>query len=202
MPEIDAGRHMDALKTELKSLAGSGTDPKLTQPIEDMLTALDYADETLLESSFHSLLSGMADVARDFIVNELKQVNATKEGIARGWKEHVDGRPCEDFDELRNVIESLIDDRIANMSRLRDKLVKPLKVRACIVDNAPQLEEGIRDLRQFRHELLRNWPSSSRQPSALDHAAIAEARAAIASGSKGLRKDQLKWGRDSLQKGN
>ena len=201
MPEVESRRHLDALKMELKELAGSGTDPKLTQPIEDMLTALHYADETLLEASFHSLLSGLTDVARDFVVKELKLVNATKEGIAKGWREHVDGHACEEFDELKNVIESLIDDRIASMSRLRDKLVRPLNERGCIVDNAPHLEEGIRDLRQFRHDLLRNWPSSSKLPTAIDRAAIAEARAAIASGAKGLRKDQLKWGHEPLRKG-
>ena len=80
------------------------------------------------------------------------------------------------------------------MTRLKDKLVGPLGEWECRVENADDLERGIRDLRQFRHDLLRNWPSSNALPSAIDKAAIAEARAAIASGTGGLKKDQLKWG--------
>ena len=106
MPEIENVNQLDALKNELDQLAGAAADPKLTQSIEDMLTALRYADETLLKASFQSLLSALADAARDVIVKELNRANATRDGIRKAWKEHVDGNACEDFDELRNVLES------------------------------------------------------------------------------------------------
>jgi hypothetical protein len=201
MPDIDNRGRLDALKRELEKHARSSIDPRLSDPIQSMLTALDYADHTLVESSLHSLLTSLAEVAKDFIVKELDLAAATKEGIAKAWKEFVDGHACDDFDDPRNVIESFIDNRISSMSQIRDRLVMPLKKWKCDVQNAQDLERGIRDLRRFRNDLLRDWPSNNRSVK-FDKNEIAEARAALASGSKGLKKEQMKWGYDPSNNGS
>jgi hypothetical protein len=67
------------------------------------------------------------------------------------------------------------------------------------VKNAQALEDGIRDLRRFREDLLKGWPSR-KPPSALNQAAIADARTAIKRGEKGMSKDELVWGNSRSDK--
>ena len=59
------------------------------------------------------------------------------------------------------------------------------------VDNSQQLEEGIRSMLKFRESILKEWPSSGKQPTSINKEAVAEARKAIAAGYKGSSKDQL-----------
>jgi hypothetical protein len=197
MPDIVSPSGIDALKEKLQDIAGSSARvaPQLSDAILDVLTALDYADESLLASSCNSLLSCLVVVARDIIQREVKASEDTREGIKKAWREHVDGVACENFDEIKNVIESIIDERIASMTKIRDKLVKPLEEKEYQVENSQQLEDGIREVRRFRETILKDWPSLNKRVSSINRQAVAEAREASARGNKGMRKDELIWGR-------
>jgi hypothetical protein len=196
MPDTVNRNQAETMKRTLESIANSssGVPPQVNSAILDVVTAANYADEALLVSSFNSLLSCLADVARYLIQRTITAVEETKTAIRKGWRESVDCLACEDFDDLKNAIESIIDERISTMSQLRDKMVKKLEERDYKVENAQQLEDAIRDLRQFRQDILKEWPSPNKPPSSLNRQAIAEAREAIARGEKGLRKDELIWG--------
>jgi hypothetical protein len=191
MPDTVNRNQAETMKRTLESIANSssGVPPQVNSAILDVVTAANYADEALLVSSFNSLLSCLADVARYLIQRTITAVEETKTAIRKGWRESVDCLACEDFDDLKNAIESIIDERISTMSQLRDKMVKKLEERDYKVENAQQLEDAIRDLRQFRQDILKEWPSPNKPPSSLNRQAIAEAREAIARGEKGLRKD-------------
>jgi flagellar biosynthesis/type III secretory pathway protein FliH len=187
---------LDALKKELEEKAKSTARvaPQVSEAIQELITAISYDDRALLDSSLNSLFSCLADVARDIIKREVLASEGIREGIRQAWKERFEGRPCENLDEVKNVIASPIDERMASMIRLRDNLVKMIGENGYPVENAQQLEDGIRELRRFRENILRDWPSPSRQPSPINRKAVAEAREAIARGEKGLRKQDLVWG--------
>jgi hypothetical protein len=93
---------------------------------------------------------------------------------------------------LKEAAKPLIEERIASMQTVR-KLVRRLKELGQEVDKAPALEEGVRQLRKFREEFLRGWPSRV-PPSPVDREAIAKAREAMRGGAKGMTKHQLVWG--------
>src|SRR5688500_18566393 len=114
MPDTINRGELEALKKKLADVADHSPRmlPQLSDAIGGMLTAVSYADEVLLKSSVNSVLSSLTDVARDIIEKEVKAAKDTRDGIKKAWREYVDGVPCEDFDELKNVIESLIDERI------------------------------------------------------------------------------------------
>jgi hypothetical protein len=196
MPDTAKRDQLEALKQTLESIAASSRDgtSALSRAILDLVIAADYADKALLESSLNSVLSCVADLARDLIQSMIATTEQTKAAIRQYWREKVDCVANEDFDELKNGIESIIDMRISSMSNARDELVKKFEEKGYKVENAGQLEDSIRNLRQFRQDILKEWPLPSKSPSPLNRQAIAEARAAIARGEKGLRKDELIWG--------
>ena len=159
-----------------------------SQAIRDFLAATSYRDETLIKASVKSLFEAMTRVVQDIVKRELEVSDATKKGLQEVWREQVDGVPCENLDEVRKTLESFIDEQIAKMANVRDGLVRALEERDYRVENKQQLEHSIRDLRTFRENILKDWPSSSRKPAPLNRQAIAEARAAIARGEKGMRR--------------
>jgi hypothetical protein len=184
------------MKKKLEALVSSSENvvPRLAEVLRDTLVAISYADNVLMASSVNALRSCLADSARDIIQGEVMKSKTAKEVIKKIWQEDVDGAACEDFDEIKNEIESLIDGRIASMTEVRDKIVKTLEEKEYHVENAHQLEDGIRELRQFRENLLKDWPPSGQVPSPLNKEAIAEARKAIANGGNGMKKSELVWG--------
>lgn len=196
MPDTVSQNELKALERELERLSNSSNvRPEFSRAMLDVMAALNYADEILVNSSFEAFLSSLSDVTRSLIQRELAASENTKTAIRQGWREYVDGSPLENFDDLKNLIESTIDARIFVMTQLRDKLVKPLEEREYVVANGQQLEDAIRDFRQFRQDILRDWPSSNKPPSPLNKRAIAEAREAVAKGEKGMRKNELIWGK-------
>ena len=196
MPNLANRGAFDALNRELEAIAKQGVSPLLSDAVQSVLTAIDYEDETLLESSFASLLNCLTEVARDLIGREISASENAKNVIRIYWRDSIDLTVSENFDEVKNAIESLIDRRIASMMEIRDKLVARLNKKDHPIANAPQLDEAIVDLRKFRESILKDWPSPESQPFLpVDRKAIAEAREAIARGEKGLRKDQIVWRR-------
>jgi len=196
MPNTLDPAGLNALKMEFSAIIGSSArvSAQLSDAINDVLTALGYEDQPLLEASFTSLHSSLSEVARDIIQKAVKASEAIKETIKKGWREHVDGVACEDFDELKNLLESLIDERIANMTRIQANVVAPLAKNGVQVENAQQLEESIRDLRKFRADIIKDWPVPNKRPSPVNRKSISDARVAIRRGDYGMRKEELTHG--------
>src|SRR5437016_1868811 len=96
MPDIVKRSELDSIKKQLEGIANSSAQvvPQLSDAIQAVLTAADYADKALLESSLNALFSCLADVARDIIERELKAWEGTKKGIKESWQQ-LDGFPCE-----------------------------------------------------------------------------------------------------------
>jgi hypothetical protein len=184
---------LDALREQMERLAKNAqpVHPELSQAVRDLLTASNYADDTLINSSLNSVFEALTGVVRDIIEREVKVYVETKKGLQELWREYIDSAPRENFDELRKMIESFIDERIARMTGLRDELVKVLEERDYQVENAQQLEDTIRDLRRFRENILKDWPASGGRPAPINRQAIAEARKAIGRGEKGMRREDL-----------
>jgi beta-glucosidase-like glycosyl hydrolase len=204
MHNTDTVNDLDALKRELISQAKAAEQsgfPQASEAMLSLLTAADYSDDTLMASAFHSFLDAGTDFVCMCIKKELEQCEATKTGIRKGWRESVDKKAyeIEVFEELKDLIESLIDERVANLLRLR-KLVKFYEEEGCSVENAHDLEAGIRDLRTFRENILKGWPCRSTPPSPINKEAIAKAREAIARGERGMRKDEMIWRNKSSDK--
>jgi hypothetical protein len=193
---------LDALKEQVESLARrvQPVRPELSQAVRDLLTASCYDDETLINSSMNALFEALTGVVREIAQREIEVADATKKGLQEAWHEYVDGFPCENFDEFRKVLESFINERIARMTGVRDELVRVLEERAYPIENTQQLEDSIRDLSRFKENILKDWPSSSKRPAPINRQAVAEARAAIARGEKGMRRDDLVWGSDPPKK--
>jgi hypothetical protein len=192
----------DALRRKLRELASSSmrVAPELSEAIQGVLTAANYADQALLDSSLNSFLSCLADVARDIIKREISASESTREALKKNWNEYIDGIPRENFDDLKSIITSIIDEQLASMTKLRDKLVKLLEEKECPVENAQRLEEAIRDWQRLNDDVLKDWPSSDTRPSPINRQAVAEAREAIGRGNFGMRKNELVWGRDQAKK--
>ena len=151
MPNIESLDKLDAVKAKLETIVESSSRsiPELSQAAQDLLTAVDYADGVLMQSSLASLYSCLSDVARRLIEKELETASIAKDAIRQAWKEHVNGVACENFNKLRDVIESIIDRRISSMTRV-SSLVEALRDNDHVVENAEELDGCIRDLRQFR----------------------------------------------------
>jgi hypothetical protein len=147
----------------------------------------------LVDASFASLLAGLAEVANDCVVKELDASDGTRAGLREGWQKYIDKKAYElaVFEEIKDQIESIIDERIAGMLKAR-KFVRSLEDLGQQVEKSQALEEGIRELRKFREDLLRGWPSR-KPPAPIDREAVSKAREAIRRGEKGMSKDQLIW---------
>ena len=195
MTETTKNTALEQLKAKLEAAQKKDMGGRIGDAIRDLLAAISYEDDILLESSAEALFVSLADVAADLIRADLKRAGFVKQVIRSAFEE-IDGVACEDFDELKNTIESIIDVQIGSMMN-GQKLVEVLKSQECVVENADQLEEGIRSLRLFRENLIKGWPSTDRQPSPLNTEAIAKARTAIANGCKGLRKGEMVYGREA-----
>jgi vacuolar-type H+-ATPase subunit I/STV1 len=196
MQDTVSRNEIDELKRELQNLCKVGKDraPKVTDAVLALIAAVDYEDEALMDSSAASVMASLAELARDCIAKAIKVSEATKTALREAWKKHIDKKAFEItvIEEIKDEIETIIDERIERLSKLR-KWVKSLEEQEEQVENAPSLEEAIRDLRRFREDILKGWPSR-KPPAPLDRKAIAQAREAIARGEKGMSKDELIWG--------
>jgi hypothetical protein len=173
--------------------------PEVSQAIHDFSTAIKYLDKTLIDSSLNAVFESMARLAHHVINREIEASVTLTKALQETWGRCVDGVPWEDFDELRKVIESYIDERIARMITARDNLAKLDETHYPIV-NMPQLDETIRDLQRFKANVFSDWPTSNRQPSPINRQLIEDAKAAIARGEKGMRREDLIWCSDRPRK--
>ena len=178
MPDARATNDIEELKRGLQRLADTvakvGVRPQIRDAALDLISAIEYADESLTKSCLNSLAAAAAELASNMIAKELNASTGVKKGFKEAWKEYIDGKAyeIEIFDAVRDKIETIIDERIAAMSTVR-KLVESLEKVDHHVENAQAITDGIRDLRAFREEMLKGWPSRKR-PSPIDKAAIAK----------------------------
>jgi hypothetical protein len=185
---------LDELKDTLQQIADKAAG---YQQIGDaalaLIAALDYRDETLVESSFVSMATGLAKLANDCVAKALDVSHNVQARLKEGWQKHIDKRAFEIavFEDIKDNIESIIDEQIARMLSVR-KLARCVEQLGQTVAKSGALEEGIRELRRFREDFFRGWPSRKR-PSPINREAISKAREAIGRGEKGISKDQLIW---------
>ncbi len=190
------GSDLDALKSELQRVADkvAGMSPQVSDAALGLIAAVNYGDKTLLDSSFASLLAALPEVANNCITRELASSEGVQAGISDGWRRYIDKKAYElsVFEEIKDQLESMIDERIASMLKVR-KFVRSLEGLGQQVEKSQALEDGIRQLRKFREDLLRGWPAR-RPASPIDRETVSKARDAIRRGEKGMSKDQLIWG--------
>jgi len=199
MLDISNRGKMESLKRRLEGIVKSTsqlTNPTLSLAFRAMLAAISYADKTLMESSFNSLLEALSSTAQEIVQHEIRETDETMNALREFWRENVDGCPCENFDELGDAIGSLIDQRLSRMTRAREELVTPLAETNYGAANAAQLDDSIRSLQQFKQAIFKDWPFTKRPLPPVNRQSIAEARAAIARGAGGLRRSDLIWGKD------
>jgi hypothetical protein len=205
MVEIQKKNKLNEVKSKFEELLAKYNNKVpslLTDAIRDILAAIEYKDYVLVDSSVQALCAGLVSVGRDVVTSELSRSEATKASIRQVWQEDIDGQACENFDELKNFIEAFIDQRIAKMTEVQNDIVLNLAKLDYHVENAQQLEDGIRGMRKFRENILKEWPAANKPPAPVNQNAVAEARKAFAGGYKGLSKDQLVWGADAPKTGN
>jgi hypothetical protein len=198
-PDTVRGNEIEELKGVLQRLAEdlaekfAGRSQQVSEAALGLIAALEYGDETLFESSSASLAAGLAEVANGCVARELRASEGTQTGLREAWARYIDKKAYElsVFEDIRNAIESLIDERVGSMLKLR-KLVQSVEKFGQPVERSRALEEGIRELRQFREDLLRGWPSR-KPPAPLDREGVSRAREALRRGEKGMSKDQLVW---------
>jgi len=200
MPETANKSEIDELKSELQQLADlvAAKCSNVGDAIVDLLAAVDYEDEALVDSTIVSLLAALANLTNKCIAKEVDTSKSVQAGLMNGWQKHIDKKAYEIavFEVIKDTIESIIDERIASMLSLR-KCVHLLNSHQQDVENAQALEDGIRGLRRFRDDFLKGGPSR-KPPAPIDHQAIAKARSEIAAGRKGMSKDQLVWGKTKV----
>jgi hypothetical protein len=196
MPDIIGRSKEEALKEKLAAIANSSSrfSPELSQAIQDLLAAISYSDNTLIDASINGLFEALRNVAKDLIEKEVAASEAAKNGLREAWRDFVDGTVCENLDDASKVIESFVDERLEKMMQLRDNIVRVLEKHEYLVENAFRLEEGMRDWQKMKEDILGNWPLTSKALLPANRQMIAEARAAIARGETGLRREDLIWG--------
>jgi hypothetical protein len=203
MHDAVSRNEIDELKRELQRTSDTvvkDSAPQVTDAVLALIAAVDYEDKALMDSSFASLMASLAELARDRIAKAISASEDTKAGLREGWKKFIDKKAFEItvIEEIKDKIETIIDERIEVLSKLR-KWVKSLEKHEQQVENAPALEDGIRDLRRFREDILKGWPSR-KPPSPIDRTAVDKAREAIARGEKGMSKEELVWGHKRSEK--
>jgi len=98
---------------------------------------------------------------------------------------------CDNLGELRKAVESIIDERLTAMTNFRDQGIKRLEELGHNVDNADQLETAILDLQSWKQQIFQDWPSANKVPSPLNREALAQVKATLARGKKGMSKEDI-----------
>lgn len=197
MPETtnqSAGVLPKKLREELENIANSvtGIRPEFTQAIRDFLTAISYEDKTLVASTRNALLDALRGAVQDSLPAELERSKLIMEAVRSFVRKKVAGFLFEDdVEEPKKAIEVVINERIVSLTGLRDEVVAKLEQMGYPIDNAQDLQDGIRDLRRFLENLFKEWPRVGEPPAPLDKKAIEEARSQIV--EKGLRKEDMKY---------
>jgi len=193
IPRGDKADELEGMLRMLQRLADATKNQQVIDKTRAFTAAISYNDQILVESTRASLLAAYADVANGFITEALGASEGTQKSLGEWWRLYLDKKVYgfTDLEEFKDRIVSIIDERLVGMLENR-KLVLILEKAGQQVEKSQTLEDGIRQLRKFREEYLRGWPSRS-QPAPIDREAIAKAREAIRAGEKGLSKDQMIW---------
>src|SRR5207249_6066450 len=174
----------DERKEKIKNLEdieriAKSVHPELAQATRSFLAALRYRDEVLEESTKTYVYKLFATIAREAAEEEIDVSAQVMTKLQEGWRKTIDGVVQEDFDKIRRVCLSFIDERIANMTGLRDDLIVYLDAEGYRVENSQELNRAINDLRQFKENLLKDWPDSERPPAPVNRQVIDEAKKSI-----------------------
>jgi hypothetical protein len=175
---------------EIEHIARS-VHPELAQAAQNFLAALRYHDKILEKSTETSVKEVFATIAQEAAQKEIDVSVQVMTKLQEGWRKTIDGVVQEDFDKIRRVCLSFIDERIANMTGLRDDLIVHLEEEGYQVKNSQELEQAINDLRQFRENLLKDWPDSDRPPAPINRQAIDEAKKSISQQEKWMTRKDL-----------
>src|SRR5262249_9120444 len=103
---------IEELKKDLHRLgeevAKAVSCPGISDAVLALIAAIDYEDETLVESSLASLLAALAGVADNCIAKELKAADGVKSGLKEGWQKYIDKKAYDIavFEEIKDKIES------------------------------------------------------------------------------------------------
>ena len=126
-PGTAAANEMEAVLNQLRSVADAiaAKCPQVSDAALALITGTRYDDRTLVASSHVSLLSALADLANDLIARELEASSGLQAGLKEMWQKYIDNKAIElaAFENLKDAIESLIEERITSMQKGR-KLVR------------------------------------------------------------------------------
>ena len=187
----DSKNKLVALKKRLVGIADQCGADRLSRAVSDLLSALNYDDEILIDSSLNHLLEALRATAKELIERALKNTESVKREFRKAWDENIDGVVCDNLGELRKAVESIIDERVAAMMNFRDQGIERLEDLGYNVDNADRLEATILDLQSWKQQIFQDWPSPSKVPSPLNREALAQVRAALTRGKKGMSKEDI-----------
>src|SRR5258708_18300865 len=178
-------------RTELKKMEREAMgimDPTLSQVLRDFLAAVRCDDETLVQSTAISAYETFRLIARD-IGRKLVDVSFDMQRRLQKVSSKVEGVVLDD--EVMRSYLSGIDKLIAAMTMVRDEIVNPLGEIGFPVENHQELEQTINNLRQFRENLLKDWPDLERLPAPLNHQVIEEAKKSVAREEKWMTRKDL-----------
>jgi hypothetical protein len=156
--------------------------PAVTQAMRAVLTAMDYNDPALLQSSMNEAGLALADAIGEEILRQHKWVALARD-VCRGTMRDLTCVPAENFDETGRSLESFLDNLLRHFAELRDQRVSLLLDRGYEVRNADCLARDIEDLQALKTETLGDWPWSwEDRPPPLNREMVERSRATIALG--------------------
>src|SRR5207245_590294 len=107
---------------------------------------------------------------------------AFQEGLREGWRDGTDQQTFEGdiLEEIKDKIEAIFEERMADLLKVR-KFVNCVIDHGHTVEKSAALDQGIGQLRQFREDFMKRFPSR-RPPLPIDREGIARAREAFRNG--------------------
>jgi hypothetical protein len=195
MPEItNSIKHDDEeMEARLREVS-----PRVSQAIRKLLYALDCDDQVLKDSARAEALDYLVEDAQNAIRNNVEGARWVI-GVVNQHLGQIEGVPQSDFDELGKKIESMLDSFIKVLTALTET-INDLAENGRTVENGSDLVEALQDLKKLKTNTLQDWPMPGRRPSPIDRPAMADARAALARGEQGMRREEMVWGNDPFKK--
>ncbi len=183
MPNTVPAATETALRAQLNRLPvlGWGISPAFSQAIQSSLAALDYQDPALMRSHLNAALDAMRTFVADTIRERLETPRHVQETWRRIW-DMLKQSPAESYDDVGRAFESHFNDLLGNLTALREGPVRLLQEHGHEVEQAPQLDRVIHDLRKLKQDIFEDWPWSHQALPPVDRAMVAASRASIARG--------------------
>jgi hypothetical protein len=201
---IDTMQYSAARKEQIQALIkkfeGSERLSELVKTLNALVTAIDYDDSVLIESSLDGIFEAIARTVEKCIADFAGTAEKIRPLLPAFWN-MIEDYPPEGFQEIGHTIASQFDNQLKMGEELRDKIIKILRDHEYKVGNAAALDQEIRELRTLKAEMLKDWPWEDRPLPAVDRAMVTRSRDAIACGEKGLRvEDLIREARDDSDK--